>query len=76
MARRARALGLGVMVGNMAGSSWAMAPAYLVGQFCDVVDLDGPLVLRDDRSPGVRYEDGRIICDETVWGRGAPAYAA
>ncbi len=70
MARRARDMGLGVMVGNMAGTSWAMAPAYIVGQLCEVVDLDGPISLAADRSPGVVYRDGEIICDDDVWGRG------
>ncbi len=70
MAERARALGMSVMVGNMAGTSWAMAPAFLVGQCCEIVDLDGPTVLRHDRTPGVRYEDGKIHCDEVVWGCG------
>ena len=68
MARRARELGMQVMVGNMAGSSLAMAPSYVLGQLCDVVDLDGPTFLVRDRSPGVRYEDGMIICDDIVWG--------
>lgn len=68
MAREARRLGLGVMVGNMMGSSLAMAPSYLVGQFCDVVDLDGPTFLARDRTPGVVYADGLISCGEDVWG--------
>lgn len=74
MARRARERGLKVMVGNMAGSSWGMAPACVIGQLCDVVDLDGPLFLCADRVPGVRYEDGRIHCPAPVWG--APAARA
>jgi hypothetical protein len=52
----------------MAGTSLAMAPAYELGQLCDVVHLDGPIFLARDRSPGVRYEDGRIHCDDLVWG--------
>src|SRR5690606_4705702 len=44
MARRARELGRQVMVGNMAGTSLAMAPAFVLGQHCDVVDLDGAVV--------------------------------
>ena len=66
----ARALGLGIMVGNMAGSSWAMAPAFIIGQFCEVVDLDGPISLRNDRQPAVQYRDGDVWCDDTVWGCG------
>ena len=76
MAREARRLGLGVMVGNMVGTSLAMAPAYLVGQFCDVVDLDGPTFLVRDRSPGVVYRDGLITCGDEVWGAGAGKLAA
>lgn len=68
MAREARKLGLGVMVGNMMGTSIAMAPAFLVGQLCDVVDLDGPLLLRTDRQPAVKYEHGDIWSGEDVWG--------
>ena len=68
MAERARALGLRVMVGNMAGSSWAMGPAFVLGQLCDVVDLDGPLFLKQDREPGVVYADGHVTCPPEVWG--------
>jgi hypothetical protein len=68
MARQARRLGLEVMVGNMGGTSWAMAPASLVGQLCQVVDLDGPLILSGDRAPAVRYHEGQLMCDEAVWG--------
>jgi L-alanine-DL-glutamate epimerase-like enolase superfamily enzyme len=68
MARRARELGLKVMVGNMVGTSLAMAPAFLLGQFCDVVDLDGPIFLERDRVPGVVYADGHVDCPATVWG--------
>ena len=75
MVEGARALGLGVMVGNMAGTSWAMAPAFIVGQFCEVVDLDGPISLKSDRSPAVDYRDGEIWCDDAVWGRGMAADA-
>jgi L-alanine-DL-glutamate epimerase-like enolase superfamily enzyme len=75
MAHEARRAGLGVMVGNMMGSSLAMAPAFVLGQLCDVVDLDGPTFLARDRTPAVRYARGRIWCDEAVWG-GAAARAA
>ena len=68
--RRARELGKQVMVGNMCGTSLAAAPAFVLGQFCDVVDLDGPVFLKQDRSPSVRYEDGHITCGDEVWGPG------
>lgn len=68
IAAEARRLGLGVMVGNMVGTSLAMAPAFVLAQLCDFVDLDGPTFLAEDVRPGVVYEDGLIWCDETVWG--------
>jgi L-alanine-DL-glutamate epimerase-like enolase superfamily enzyme len=68
IAREARRLGLGVMVGNMVGSSLAMAPGFLLGQLCDVVDLDAPIFLARDRKPGATYSEGKIWCGEEVWG--------
>lgn len=68
MAREARSLGLEVMVGNMLGTSLAMAPAYVVGQLCDVVDLDGPLFLAADREPHATYINGCIQCPDALWG--------
>lgn len=73
MSVRARSLGLELMVGNMGGASWAMAAAFIVGQSCEVVDLDGPLWLKQDRAPGAEYRDGRIWCGDDVWGLGGPA---
>jgi L-alanine-DL-glutamate epimerase-like enolase superfamily enzyme len=70
IADRARELGMKVMVGNMIGTSLAMAPAFVLGQQCDVVDLDGPIFLAADRSPGVIYENGYVRCDDLVWGSG------
>jgi L-alanine-DL-glutamate epimerase-like enolase superfamily enzyme len=75
IAEAARNHGLDVMVGNMVGTSLAMAPAFIVGQQCDVVDLDGPTFLREDRSPGVEYRDGEIWCPDEVWGSRAAARA-
>jgi L-alanine-DL-glutamate epimerase-like enolase superfamily enzyme len=76
IASAARRLGLGLMVGNMIGTSLAMAPAFIVGQLCDVVDLDGPTFLAQDRSPSVEYDDGKIWCPDEVWGTHAAAVAA
>ena len=70
IAREARRLGLDVMVGNMMGSSLSMAPSYVVGQLCDIVDLDGPIFLARDREPGVRYAGGMIHCPQEIWGGG------
>jgi len=60
MVREARRLGFGLMVGNMCGSSLAMAPAVLVGQYCRYVDLDGPLLQRRDREHPMRCEGGQM----------------
>jgi L-alanine-DL-glutamate epimerase-like enolase superfamily enzyme len=68
MARAAQELGLELMVGNMLGTSLAMAPAYLLGQLCRVVDLDGPVFLTSDRTQHVEYESGSIRCPANVWG--------
>lgn len=70
MARAARERDLDVMVGNMVGTSLAMAPAYVLGQLCDVVDLDGPIFLTEDRKPSVKYADGLVTCDDSIWGSG------
>lgn len=69
MARTAHDLGLQVMVGNMVGSSLSMAPAFILGQLCDVVDLDGPIFLAQDRTPSIVYDKGTAWCSEALWGR-------
>ncbi len=56
------------MVGNMTGTVLAMAPAFVLGQLCRIVDLDGRIFLRNDRTPGVIYEDGKIWCPARAWG--------
>jgi len=65
----ARAAGFGVMVGCMVGTSLAMAPAVLVAQGADVVDLDGPLLLAEDRPHPLRY-DGSLVHppEPALWG--------
>ncbi|NIJ35910.1 L-alanine-DL-glutamate epimerase-like enolase superfamily enzyme [Sphingopyxis panaciterrae] len=68
IAEAARKADLGVMVGCMVSSSLGIAPGFVVGQHCDIVDLDGPLFLAQDRAPGLVYRDGTIWCDEAVWG--------
>ena len=70
MVTEARRLGLGVMVGTMVGTSLATAPAFLLGQLCDLVDLDGPTFLAEDRQPSVHYEAGKLWSGPEVWGSG------
>ena len=68
MARTARMLGLQVMVGNMGGSSLAMAPGFVLAQLCDYVDLDGPYGLNEDPLVDGIYSDGKIFVPESRWG--------
>lgn len=69
LADRGRALGFELMVGNMLGSSLAMAPAFLVAQDCRWVDLDGPLWQRADREHPIRYDGGVMgPPDAALWG--------
>jgi L-alanine-DL-glutamate epimerase-like enolase superfamily enzyme len=53
-------MGLGIMVGCMVGTSLAMAPAVLLAQGCDVADLDGPLLLAEDRARPLLYDDAGV----------------
>lgn len=68
MEREARRLGFQVMVGNMTGTSWSQAPAFVLGQRCDLRDLDGATFLAADRDTAVTYEAGHIHCPDAVWG--------
>jgi len=56
----AKARDLRVMVGCMVGTSLAMAPALLLAQEADFVDLDGPLLLAQDRVPGLTYAGAMV----------------
>ena len=53
LAAQARAMGLSVMAGSMVATSLAVAPAMILAQGADFVDLDGPLLLEHDRRPGL-----------------------
>ncbi|WP_417513408.1 N-acetyl-D-Glu racemase DgcA [Minwuia sp.] len=66
---KARAEGFQVMVGCMVATSLAMAPALLVAQGADFVDVDGPLMLKQDREPGLTF-DGSIVrpASRDLWG--------
>ncbi len=65
----ARAQGLSVMVGCMLATSLAMAPALIVAQGADVVDLDGPLLLTQDRAEGLVYDEaGAHPPSPELWG--------
>jgi L-alanine-DL-glutamate epimerase-like enolase superfamily enzyme len=68
MARAARLFGKRVMVGNMGGSTLAMAPGFVLAQACDIVDLDGPYGLAEDPLAEHIYRDGAIFVPEGLWG--------
>jgi L-alanine-DL-glutamate epimerase-like enolase superfamily enzyme len=57
MKQAARQAGFGIMIGCMVATSLAMAPAFLLTEGADFVDLDGPLLLERDREPGIAYHD-------------------
>jgi L-alanine-DL-glutamate epimerase-like enolase superfamily enzyme len=68
-AAEARTLGLKIMVGCMVATSLAMAPALLLAQDADWVDLDGPLLLERDRIPGLAYTSGTVMpAPAALWG--------
>jgi L-alanine-DL-glutamate epimerase-like enolase superfamily enzyme len=63
------AQGYEVMVGCMVGSSLAMAPATLVAQCAAVVDLDGPLLLAEDRDEPLVFDNAGVHPPSaTLWG--------
>ncbi len=69
LADAARARGMGVMVGCMVATSLAMAPAVIVAQGAEVADLDGPLLLAEDRAHGLRYDAKGVHPPEPeLWG--------
>jgi L-Ala-D/L-Glu epimerase len=61
LAHAAKAAGLKIMVGCMLSTSLGIAPAFLVAQHADWVDLDGPALLSEDRRHGFGFEGGKII---------------
>jgi L-Ala-D/L-Glu epimerase len=69
LAADARAAGLGLMIGCMVATSLAMAPAMILAQGAEVVDLDGPLLLTRDREPGLQIS-GSLLQPPSVdlWG--------
>ena len=65
----ARQMGFKVMVGCMVGSSLAMAPAVLLAQGAAWTDLDGPLLLSEDRAHPLHYDHAGVHpSDANLWG--------
>jgi len=69
LAREARGRGFRVMVGCMLGTSLGIAPAALVAQGADWIDLDGALLLAKDRDGGLPLKEG-LLHPGTLWGMG------
>jgi L-alanine-DL-glutamate epimerase-like enolase superfamily enzyme len=69
LCERARESGFKLLIGCMVGTSLSMAPARLLANTTDYVDLDGPLLLARDRDHGLAYQHGRIgIPSRELWG--------
>lgn len=67
--KAAETAGFSVMVGCMVATSLAMAPGVILAQGAPLVDLDGPLLLAQDRIPGLRYEGTTVFPPEpALWG--------
>jgi L-Ala-D/L-Glu epimerase len=70
LAAVAKRRGFRIMVGGMIGTSLGIAPALLVAQQAEIVDLDGPLHLASDRVPGLHYDGSTIHPpDQNFWGQ-------
>ena len=66
---RAEDMGFDLMVGNMLGSSLGMAPAFVIAQRCKVVDIDGPLLQKEDCDHAMHYEHGEVsVFEPKLWG--------
>ena len=69
LAKEAQANGKRLMVGNMVGTSLSMAPAFVIAQMCDFVDLDGPLALKSDQAVPMQYNGAEVSWPERgLWG--------
>jgi L-alanine-DL-glutamate epimerase-like enolase superfamily enzyme len=68
MVHAVRKAGMRPMVGCMEGTSLAMVPGCITGQFCDIVDMDAVIFLAGDRAPSVTYTNGEVLCPTGGWG--------
>jgi len=69
LAERALAMDFELMVGNMLGSSLAMAPSFVIAQKCRYVDIDGPLLQAEDCEHAMIYDKGRVgVFTPELWG--------
>ncbi len=69
LAQSAKQQGFEIMLGCMVGSSLAMAPAFLLTEQAQFVDLDGPLIIGDDRAFGFEFKQGLMQpLNTALWG--------
>ncbi|MEJ1964971.1 MAG: N-acetyl-D-Glu racemase DgcA [Gammaproteobacteria bacterium] len=69
LANAALSSGLRLMVGCMVGGSVAMAPAMVLGQLCEIADLDGPLLQAEDWAQAISYDRGIMsLPSRSLWG--------
>lgn len=76
MVARIRDLGKRPMVGNMAGSSLATAPAFVVAHSCDLIDLDGAILYPEDPLYQSLFATGKVDIPDGFWGHGDIRIAA
>lgn len=71
LANAAKAANLQIMLGCMVASSLAMAPIYLLSEFADYIDLDGPVLVANDRENGFFFKECRMsVPTNLLWGEG------
>ena len=69
MADEAKRRAFTLMAGSMVGTSLGVAPALLYAQNARFVDLDGPLLLAQDRPHGLVYRDSLVLPPSPeLWG--------
>lgn len=69
LADKAERAGFIIMLGSMVSTSLGLAPAMLLASRARFVDLDGPLLLAKDRTPGLRYDGATVFPPEPdLWG--------
>ncbi len=61
MIRKARQLGMKLMIGSMNESTVGSSAAAHLLPYLDYVDMDGPLLLAKDTASGITYKNGEII---------------
>ncbi len=70
LAQAARDIGMRLMAGSMGGTSLSMAPTHVVAQLCEFADIDGPLLIGDDRPGGLQYNGGVVsLPAHGFWGQ-------